>query len=205
MELFQEFNGPHNHTTSPLSIFSIMKIHRQGPQPYVQMFEDVIIPTDASMLFYNVSESSIPILLSRMDFDPMSFLLSEDQFLLVDAKRCSDCRFQLLIKPIAVKYECNSTLRLAQGALELVSHSPASSCELFLQAPPYHRVLLKTSTTAADNCSPQKLFLGVPTQTIWGSDIKSVLESPMHPRLGSGGSGWPQHFLQVEWIFLPLS
>ncbi|GFS53913.1 protocadherin Fat 1 [Trichonephila inaurata madagascariensis] len=106
-----------------------------------------------------------------MDFDPMSFLLSEDQFLLVDAKRCSDCKFQLLIKPIAVKYECNSTLRLAQGALELVSHSPPSSCELFLQAPPYHRVLVKTSTTAADNCSPQKLLLGplagVPTQTIW--------------------------------------
>ncbi|GFT85025.1 protocadherin Fat 1 [Nephila pilipes] len=162
-------------TSADLAIQDMKSILIQSPQDSgLQVyFKDVIIPADELIFFYNVSESSPPILLSYVELDQLSFILLEEQFLLVDAKRCSDCRFQLLIKPLAVKYECNSTLRLAQGSLELVAQSPPSSCGLLLQAPPFHRVLIKISPNAVDNCLPQKLLLGplagVPTQTVWTS------------------------------------
>ncbi|KAF8785461.1 Protocadherin Fat 1 like protein [Argiope bruennichi] len=136
-------------------------------------FEDVIIPADGVMLFYNVSETSPPIILSYTEYEKMNFLLFENKFLLIDLKRCLDCRFRIIVKLVALKYECNSTLSLAQGSLELLKHFPPRSCELILQAPPAHRVLLKISESASANCSPQNIILGplagVPAQEIWTS------------------------------------
>ncbi|GBL83707.1 Protocadherin Fat 1 [Araneus ventricosus] len=154
-----------------LSCFFNIRLYILKQKIVLLQFEDVIIAADGVMLFYNVSESSPPILLSYAEYEQMNFLLLENKFLLIDIKRCLDCRFRIIVKLIALKYECNSTLSLAQGSLGLVKHFPPRSCELILQAPPAYRVLLKISATASDNCSPQKIILGplagVPAQKIW--------------------------------------
>ncbi|GIX90746.1 protocadherin Fat 1 [Caerostris extrusa] len=122
-------------------------------------FEDVIIQEDATMLIYNISESLSPIILPCKENEQISFILLEDKYLLIDIKRCSECRFRLNVKPIAVEYECNSTLKMALGSLRLTKQS--KNCEIQLQAPEAHRVVLKISSLlVTDNCSLSKIHLG---------------------------------------------
>ncbi|GIX90743.1 hypothetical protein CEXT_321305 [Caerostris extrusa] len=140
-------------------------------------FEDVIIQEDATMLIYNISESLSPIILPCKENEQISFILLEDKYLLIDIKRCSECRFRLNVKPIAVEYgidifqnkitlvlkicssACNSTLKMALGSLRLTKQS--KNCEIQLQAPEAHRVVLKISSLlVTDNCSLSKIHLG---------------------------------------------
>ncbi|KFM71891.1 hypothetical protein X975_04157, partial [Stegodyphus mimosarum] len=130
-------------------------------------------------VIHNVSESSVAYILSPTDENQKKFLVLEGNFLFIDVTRCFNCRFKALIKPVATKYECNSTLRIAQGSLELVKQLSEGSCLLHLEAPPFYRVLFKVVdlypfralSTASENCSLRKIIFGplsgVPTQNSW--------------------------------------
>ncbi|GIX95256.1 hypothetical protein CDAR_256572 [Caerostris darwini] len=159
-------------TSDELSDQDVQSVLLHSPENFgLQVnFEDVIIQEDATMLIYNISESLSPIILPCKENEQISFILLEDKYLLIDIKRCSECRFRLNVKPIALEYECNSTLKMALGSLRLTKQS--KNCEIQLQAPEAHRVFLKISSLlATDNCSLSKIHLGplagVPVQQIW--------------------------------------
>ncbi|KAG8190984.1 hypothetical protein JTE90_010843 [Oedothorax gibbosus] len=124
----------------------------------LQINIDAVILEDQSLLIYNVSEYSEAV---SPHTKHLIFIVFENRFILFDYRKCSSCHFQLIIKILSTKYECNSTLRIPQGNLKLRTHS--STCELHLQALPFERIILKVTGASSfenEDCYLYQISIG---------------------------------------------
>ncbi|XP_054708551.1 uncharacterized protein LOC129218337 [Uloborus diversus] len=143
--------------------------------------QDLFMPPETKVLIHNISEATAALTLSSSEEDQLNILVLDGKFLLIDISRCFNCRFRAVMKPVATKYECNSTLKLPRGSFKLMKHSTFGSCILLFEAPAFHRVFLKvvdmlplrSGSTSSEACSLRQLVVepltGVPKQKIWSA------------------------------------